>query len=154
MYNDLLFAVSMPQAALGAHQQPGTSPAPSSSFNAASGTWRASTLSTVLKAISHCGFQCRKRHLARINKGRYLKYPIKFQCRKRHLARINHIFCYLTALAYLLFQCRKRHLARINLLERLIESRSSFNAASGTWRASTVPCLKPHDTWPDRAILT
>ena len=55
------------------------------------------------------------------------------------------------------FKSRKRHLARINGIQDLPCHQHGgwcFNAASGTWRASTVPCLKPHDTWPDRAILT
>ena len=48
------------------------------------------------------------------------------------------------------FQYKKSPGKQIFLLNR----RFSVKAASGTWRASTVPCLKPHDTWPDRAILT
>ena len=145
----------MPQAALGAHQ-------PNSEMD----------------SLKKMMFQCRKRHLARINLLRaLLASRFVFQCRKRHLARINFscIVCRIqrqwvsmpqAALgAHQLrsstrvnvedqFQCRKRHLARINVMMVENNNGRGFNAASSTWRASTVPCLKPHDTWPDRAILT
>ena len=85
--------VSMPQAALGAHQR---------------------QLTLIPIGDPFALFQCRKRHLVRIN----LNIPSKlakimFQCRKRHLVRINRPSESCHSLA-VMFQCRKRHLVRIN----------------------------------------
>ena len=169
----------MPQAALGAHQQQmfssGVKPR-ELSFNAASGTWRASTATATSrlpfnsKAVSMpqaalgahqrqpssrikmVMFQCRKRHLARINSNAVGKGPAEaraFQCRKRHLARINqeaerpkvsialgvsmpqaalgaHQPKLLQCKNTLQFQCRKRHLARINQFGMSIICRVKF----------------------------
>ena len=64
---------------------------PQQGFNAASGTWRASTQWYGALYSIVVLFQCRKRHLARINapEDAFDAIVISFQCRKRHLARIN-----------------------------------------------------------------
>ena len=85
------------------------------------------------------GFQCRKRHLARINS--FMNFQMRallFQCRKRHLARINDgelIGSYLTKVSM-----PQAALGAHQLLDNGVDTAQaeSFNAASGTWRASTA----------------
>ena len=111
----------MPQAALGAHQHP-------------------VGLVTMLMDIR--SFQCRKRHLARINQVESVAnlfhngVSMPQAALGAHQQHLKHRDCFT-----LKFQCRKRHLARINSNPRTlgcIARSSCFNAASGTWRASTT----------------
>ena len=107
----------MPQAALGAHQRRLKNRLRRliHCFNAASGTWCASTNVPEIMNISDV-FQCRKRHLVRIN--------YCFHMLKRHQGnRFNAASGTWRASTALpmdeksqieRFQCRKRHLARIN----------------------------------------
>ena len=109
----------MPQAALGAHQPRDESGNVIGCFNAASGTWRASTTGWGQEGDLVSCFNAAS--------GTWRASTIELSCGEFEEST---------------FQCRKRHLARINNSSHCVKEcdNMSFNAASGTWRASTLPC--------------